>query len=115
MSGAKAIMKKRNRAKSKLSEDALRKLLCEAARDDKAEAQRNLLMSLRPVLLELIENKGWSSRITARFLTCNGIKLKALEIDAHLKAIPFDSSDISALKNLMAMQSPKKDVEALAK
>lgn len=111
MSNTKTIAKRRSSLIAKLSDDSLRRLLCEANRDDKAEAQRKLLASLRPLLLELMKNKGWSSRKTSRFLRNNNVKVKAIEIDSLLKAVPFGSSDVSALATLKTVQTLKKHIK----
>ena len=111
MSNTKTIAKRRSPPISKLSDDSLRRLLREANRDDKAEVQRKLLASLRPLLLELMKNKGWSSRRTSRFLRNNNVKAKAVEIDSLLKAFPFGSADVSALAALKIIQPLNKSIE----
>lgn len=115
MSNTKTIAKRRSPPISKLSDDSLRRLLREANRDDKAEAQRRLLASLRPLLLELMKNKGWSSRMTSCFLRKNNVKVKAAEIDMMLKGFPLGSADVSALAALKIIQPLKKSIEGEGK
>lgn len=83
-----------------LSKDDLMSLLAEASKDDKAEALNRLLEGLKPILLELMKNKAWSSRKTARFFKSRKIRARACDIDAFLKAHPFDALDVEALMEL---------------
>jgi len=83
-----------------LDGNALIKLLEDANRDDRAEALGRLLEALRPVLLDLMGNKGWSSRRTARFLNVHNIKVRMADIERAVKEAPFGECDIAALDNL---------------
>ncbi len=84
----------------KLNSEALRDLLAEASKDDKAESLKRLLGELKPILLELMKNKAWSSRKTAQFFKSRKIMARACDIDAFLKAHPFDGSDAEVLQEL---------------
>ena len=94
--------KKRRHAEParKLSNDMLRNLLAEASKDDKAETLKRILSELKPVLLELMKNKAWSSRKTAQFFKSRKIMARACDIEAFLKTNPFDESDSDALLEL---------------
>lgn len=104
MAKLKTAAERRKPIAERMDAESLGKLLAEASVDDKAEAQRRLMDSLRPVLLELMKNKGWSSRKTASFLKSRNIKVKALEIDALLRLTPFCAADHSTLAELKANQ-----------
>ena len=106
MATSKLATKKRRQQITSLSEDSLRKMLNEASRDDKAEAQRRMLGELRPVLFELMANKGWSSRKTAHFLKVGNINTKAKDIDRYLEEMPLGKADMTALETLKARQHP---------
>ena len=107
--------KKRKTPISKLGNNMLGKLLEEANRDDRAEAQRMLLESLRPVLFELMKNKGWSTRTVARFLRGRNIMVNGAEIDSCLKEIPLANADLSALNALKTMLLKKADMKGSLK
>ena len=78
----------------------MKNMLIEANRDDKSESLKKLLETLKPALLELIRNKGWSSRKTAQFFKERGIKIRACDIDAFIKANPFSERDAATLRAL---------------
>ena len=88
------------KAISSLDANSLRNMLREANIDDKAESLKRLLETLKPALLELIRNKGWSSRKTAQFFKERNIKARACDIDAFIKANPFSERDAAALRAL---------------
>lgn len=96
----KGMIKRRHEQIARLDVDSLKALLRDASKDDKAEARMRLLEGLRPALLELIRNKGWSSRRTAHFLKTRNIKIRAVDIDVFIKANPFCERDTAALRAL---------------
>jgi hypothetical protein len=102
MSMKQKSIEKSNRRKStpKLDFAELRKLLCEAGRDSKEEALKRLIADLKPVLLELMKNKSWSSRKTAQFFKERKIIVRACDIGAFIKANPFTGEDADALLKL---------------
>jgi hypothetical protein len=96
----KGMIKKRREPIARLDAESLKALLREANRDDRSEARKRLLETLRPALLELLRNKGWSSRKTARFMKERNIIIRAVDIDTFVKANPFCEMDAMALRTL---------------
>jgi hypothetical protein len=115
MHKAKSQTRRKCEHTANLNANSLKKLLLDANRDDKSEAKKTLLKSLRPALLELMKNKGWSSRKTAHFLKERNIEVKAVEIDDLLKSNPFNKMDVDALSELKIEQSQKTDIGGTSK
>ena len=110
MEKLKRAAERRKPITERMDAESLGKLLAEASLDDKAQAQKRLMDSLRPVLLELMKNKGWSSRKTASFLKSRNIRVKALEIDELLRLTPFCAADHSTLAALKSNQPLKPNI-----
>lgn len=115
MQKAKSQTRRKCAHVANLNADSLKELLLDANRDDKAEAKKALLKTLRPALLEFMKNKGWSSRKTAHFLKERNIEVKAVEIDAFLKANPFNGMDADALSELKIEQQQKPNTGGTSK
>jgi hypothetical protein len=111
----KGMSKRRREPIAHLDAEFLKMLLREANRDDKSEARKRLLETLRPALLELMRNKSWSSRKTAQFLKTRNIKIRAVDIDTFIKASPFNDKDASALRALKPEAGWEAENEGVAK
>lgn len=114
MHARKETAKRRRAPIARLDAESLKALLREAGRDDKAEARMRLLEALRPALLELMRNKGWSSRRAAQFLKSRNIKIRAVDIDSFIKANPFCEKDAMALRALKPEAGWKADGERIS-
>jgi len=106
------VERRRRSARANASETDLKRMLQDAGRDAKAEALDALFKSLRPALYELMKIKGWNARKASLFLRARNFILKAAEIEARLKADPFNESDKATLESLKAGTAGKANEEA---